>query len=421
MMKISFDDKATDKEKYIWNMLGSLSNAFSSLIFSIAVNRFFGSNSGGVFAFAYSNSQLMYTIGTFEVRPYQSTDVSEKYSYDTYFWMRMISCAIMVICSIVYAVCNPFSFEKTAVVLCLCGYRLMDAFSDLLAGRFQQKDRIDMSGKICFIRIVFCTIAFMMAMIISRKFLFSCIILLAASVVALWINEFRVVYVEDRRKYQFDIKKIAGLMTEVLPLFIGSFVMMYINNASKYAINSIYSDEIQNIYNILFMPAFVINLFSLFVFRPLLIKMALYREQKQYGSLLKIILKMYLMIVAITIVTVVGSALVGIPILSILYGVNLASYKIQLLFIMSCGGISALMTFAYYCITVLRQQRWLLIAYGAAFLVALLITRSLVKTMCINGAILAYAVSIGIIVAIFSVVIFTVIIKQMHIQNKNKR
>ena len=88
---------------------------------------------------------------------------------------------------------------------------------------------------------------------------------------------------------------------------------------------------------------------------------------------------------------------------------------------MSCGGISALMTFAYYCITVLRQQRWLLIGYGAAFLVALLITRSLVKAMCINGAILAYAVSIGIIVAIFSVVIFTVIIKQMHIQNKNKR
>lgn len=419
-MKISFDSKATDKEKYIWNMLGSLSNAFSSLIFSIAVNRFFGSNSGGIFAFAYSNSQLMYTIGTLEVRPYQSTDVSEKYHYDTYFWLRMISCMVMIICSFVYTLCNPFSFEKSVAVLSLSGYRLMDAFSDLLAGRFQQKDRIDMSGKICFIRIIFCMIIFMITMIVSRNFVISCIVLFVSSVVVLWFNEFRVIYIEDRRKYDFDIKSVAGLFKEVLPLFIGSFVMMYINNASKYAINSMYSDEIQNIYNILFMPAFVINLFSLFIFRPLLIKMALYREQKQFNSLLKIILKMYLVIMVITALAVGASALLGIPVLSLLYNVNLNSYKIQLIFIMLCGGISALMTFAYYCITVLRQQKWLLIGYGAAFVTALLITRILVKMLCIDGAILAYAISIGMIVVIFSMVIFTIILKQMHEQKENK-
>lgn len=415
-MKICFDSKSTDREKYIWNMLGSLSGAFSSLIFSIAVNRFFGSNSGGIFAFAYSNSQLMYTIGTFEVRPYQSTDVSEKYKYDTYFWLRMISCLIMIICSVVYTVCSQFSFEKSGVVLMLCGYRLMDAFSDLLAGRFQQKDRIDLSGKICFIRIVFCTIIFIAAMIITRNLLVSCIILFAASVLVLWINEFRFIFVEDRRTYSFDLNSIFHLVKEVVPLFIGSFVMMYINNASKYAINSMYSDEIQNIYNILFMPAFVINLFSLFIFRPLLIKMALYREQKQFDKLIRVILKMYFVIAIITFVAVLASAFVGIPILSILYNINLNSYKKQLMLIMSCGGISALMTFAYYCITVLRQQKWLLIGYGAAFIVALSITRWLVRIMCIDGAILAYALSIGLIVIIFSVVIFIVILKQMHMK-----
>lgn len=415
-MKIYFDSKSTDREKYIWNMLGSLSGAFSSLVFSIAVNRFFGGNSGGIFAFAYSNSQLMYTIGTFEVRPYQSTDVSEKYRYDTYFWLRMISCMIMIICSVVYTVCSSFSFEKAGVVLSLCGYRLMDAFSDLLAGRFQQKDRIDISGKICFIRIVFCTIVFLAAMVITKNLLISCIILFAGSVAALWINEFRFIYVEDRRRYIFDLKSIFHLITEVVPLFIGSFVMMYINNASKYAINSMYSDEIQNIYNILFMPAFVINLFSLFIFRPLLIKMALYREQRQFDKLIRVIFKMYLAIALITLAAVAGSAIVGIPILSILYNVNLDSYKKQLLLIMSCGGISALMTFAYYCVTVLRQQRWLLIGYGAAFIVALSVTRGLVRFMCIDGAILAYALSIGLIVIIFSVVIFTVILKQMYIE-----
>lgn len=50
--------------------------------------------------------------------------------------------------------------------------------------------------------------------------------------------------------------------------------MNYLNNAPKYAINTYYDETVQNSYNILFMPAFVINLLSLFVFRPLLTDLA---------------------------------------------------------------------------------------------------------------------------------------------------
>ena len=101
-MRSSINDTSTDRSKFIWNMIGSLASALSSLFFSVIVNRFLGGISGGIFAFAYSNAQLMYTIGSFEVRPFQSTDISEKYSFDTYFWLRIISCVMMIICSIIY-------------------------------------------------------------------------------------------------------------------------------------------------------------------------------------------------------------------------------------------------------------------------------------------------------------------------------
>lgn len=410
-MTSNVKNTATDREKFTWNMLGSLASSFSSLFYSIIVNRFLGSMDGGLFAFAFSNAQLMYTIGSFEVRPFQSTDIGEKYSLDTYFWLRMLSCILMVVCSIGYVIINPFSYKKSIVVLCLCGYRIMDAVADFAGGRFQQKDRIDLSGKTYFFRIMFCTIVFTMVMVISKNLIYSCLSLFIASIIVFFFNEWRYCFDEDRHKMLFEIHDVASLFKEVLPLFAGAFIMMYISNAPKYAINGFYDDEIQNIYNILFMPAFVINLFSTFIFRPLLVKMAVINEKKDYDGFLKIFARMYFVIFGITIVAMLGSWICGIPILSVVYGVNLAMYRKQLVMVMICGGISALMTFAYYSVTVIRKQKWLLTGYIIAFIFTIFVTRPMVKAWTINGAISAYGLSIGIIVALFTTMVVLYVYK----------
>ena len=59
------DEAVSNRKKFIWNMLGGLSSSGLSLILSIAVNRMLGGTYGGIFAFAYANAQLMYTIGAF--------------------------------------------------------------------------------------------------------------------------------------------------------------------------------------------------------------------------------------------------------------------------------------------------------------------------------------------------------------------
>lgn len=410
-MTSKVESVVTDKVKFIWNMLGSLASSFSSLFYSIIVNRFLGSADGGLFAFAFSNAQLMYTIGSFEVRPFQSTDIAEKYTFDTYFWLRIFSCMLMALCSIGYVIINPFSYKKSVVILCLCGYRIMDAIADFAGGRFQQKDRIDLSGKTYFIRIIFCTVVFTTVMVISRELILSSICLFMASVVVLFFNEWHYCFYEDRHKMSFEIHNILNLLKEVMPLFIGAFIMMYISNAPKYAINGLYNDEIQNVYNILFMPAFVINLFSTFIFRPLLVKMAVINEKKDYKGFFKIFAKMYLVIMGITIAAMLGSWLCGIPILSVVYGVDLTMYRNQLVMVMICGGISALMTFSYYSVTVIRKQKWLLTGYLLAFIFAVFITRPMVRKWAINGAIMSYGLSIGIIVILFTSMVLLYVYK----------
>lgn len=78
----------------------------------------------------------------------------------------------------------------------------------------------------------------------------------------------------DSIKIRFSRNSLWGIFKECFPLFLGTFMSGYILTAPKYAIDQYLTDEIQSYFGFLLMPAFVVNLFSLFVFRPLQTRMA---------------------------------------------------------------------------------------------------------------------------------------------------
>ncbi len=399
---------ATNKEKYFWNMMGSFANAFSSLILSICINRIIGSEVAGVFAFAYANAQLMLTIGAFEVRPYQSTDVSEKYSFSTYFFHRLLTCLAMVVATIIYIAAGGFDFQKNMAVLFFSLFKMIEAFTDVYAGRFQQMDRIDLSGKLFFVRVACSTIGFIIVISLTKSLILGSVVMFLISFGLFWIYDIRFIFDVDRKVHKTPMKDILLLTKDVVPLFIGTFVLMYLSNAPKYAINDLCGDDVQNIYNILFMPAFVINLFSLFVFRPMLTSMSSDWVKGEYRKLIKKVIKLYGVILGFTGAALIAAWYLGIPVLSMLYDIDLSEHRLNLMFVMLAGGISALVTFSYYVITVMRKQALLLIGYAIAFVFAFAFANFFVSKMELVGAIFTYFLGVMILLAVFvAIIIFT--------------
>jgi len=409
----------SSKKKFIWNMLGGLSSSGSSLLLSIIVNRMLGGTYGGIFAFAYANAQLMYTIGAFEVRPFQSTDVNEKYSFNTYLSFRIFSCLLMIILSFIYTILNGFSFEKNLVILLLVLFKAVEAFTDVYGGRFQQRDRIDLSGKLYFVRIVVSMATFILLTKILRNLVIATLGMFLSSLILFFIYDYQFVLQTDKENLKIETKYLFNLLKEVLPLFIGAFIMMYISNAPKYAIDEFYGDDIQNIYNILFMPAFVINMFSIFVFRPMLVGMAM---DWNLGNLKKFwidLLKIYGIILGLTVIALIGTWLAGIPLLSIMYGINLLEYKNQLMMVMITGGISAFLTFSCQVITIMRKQKILLFGYVISFGYAYIASKLMVQSFEIYGAILAYGTSMGLLVLLCLIIIVYTNLRRGR-ENENK-
>ncbi len=399
------EDKVSNREKYFWNMMGSLCNAFSTVILLLLVNWILGKEMGGLFSLACANAQMMLIIGGFEVRPIQTTDVDGEYSFQTYFTTRIISCVLMMCVCIVYSFFSGFRGEKLWVVIAFAAFKMVEAFTDVFGGMYQQYDRIDLTGKTFSVRVVFSTIIFGVALLCTHSLLAGAIAMVVVSFFLFFLYDIHFVMLFPNIKIGISFQRMDALIRDVFPLFIAAFIMSYISNAPKYAIDVFCSDILQNKYSILFMPAFVVNLFSIFVFRPVLVDMTKRWNQHDIAGLMRYIKKSVFFIIAMTIVCIVGGILVGIPVLSIIYRVDLSTDKLVLIVVMIYGGFSAFNTYFYYVITVMRAQNKILIGYITAFLVVLILSPILVRKLQLMGAAMCSAIGSMILDIIFVIII----------------
>ena len=409
--------ETTAKKKFMWNMAGSLCNSLSSMLLLIIVNRISGENRGGFFALAYSTAQLLFSVGGFEIRPVQSTDIKNRFSFDQYFTSRMLNCFVMLVCMIGYIVSNGYHGADALAVFWILSYRMVEAVADIYSGLFQQRERIDISGKEMLMRSGLATIMFTVILAVTDNLLYASMGLTLTSLLVMLVYDLRMKKYFEPERVKLTWKGIGGIYKACWPLFIASFIMNYLNNAPKYAINTYYDETVQNSYNILFMPAFVINLLSLFVFRPLLTDLAKDWEGDDRKAFTGIVKKMMALIGVLTVAACIGAYLLGIPVLSLIYGLDLSSYRLELVVVMICGGLNAYVYCLYYVVTVTGKQIYLLAGYGVGLAAAVLFDPILVQRAGIMGAAVCCTLSFALVFAVFLLITAVVIRKKKTILN----
>lgn len=393
------------KKDYFWNMMGSaMAAAFSVLIIWI-VTRVTGEYTGGVFAFAYTVAQQLQTVGQFEVRTYQSTDVKEVFSFDTYLSFRIITCGVMLAFAAIYGILHEGFTAGAWILFLVCVLKFFDAFEDVFHGMFQQHGKLYLAGRALFIRLFVTLVAFVAGLVISKDLIVSCIVtIIISTIVMLALNVSAAKKLVDV-KIHMDWKKIGDLFVTCLPFFIGSFVLLYIYNLPRYQMEEFLPKNYQTYYTILFMPASVINLFSGFAFKPLLTTMAVSWNEEREGDYFHILGKGIGMVSLFTLFATIAGFFLGIPVLSWFYGIHLAEYKLSLIFFLVGGGFSALSIILYYGLTVMRKQNLILIGYVMTVLMAMPVSKGMIRTWGITGASLLYLSLMVVLCIIFGMMI----------------
>lgn len=401
-----------NKSMFFWNFVGSSFNSVASFLLLLASTRAIGAEMAGIFAFAFSFAQLMLTIGRYGMRSYQVTDINEKISTNTYISSRVATCILMILTAVLIIMFFEYSLNKSIVVILVCFIKMCDAIEDVFHGVLQIKGKLDVAGKLLTIRNLFTIIIYTMCIFIYKDLILTCTLTAFFSIIlCLGIN------ICVTKKYLnftliFNKKELINLAKDCFPLFLASFLSIYIYNCPRYSIDKLLSDTLQTYYSIIFMPIFVINLFSEFIFKPILTPMADF-WQKDLKKFKRSIFSMFGVILFLAVMALLFGYFFAIPILSWIYNLDLSSCKEILMLLLIGGSVGASVYFLFNILTLIRKQKIVLFAYGASAFISTLISNFLIERFELYGAATVYFIA--------EVLIFIIYLSTLIIEIKNKK
>lgn len=382
-------EKSKNKD-FFFNMFGSSVNAAVSVILSIVVSRIAGYDAMGIFSLAYSTAQMMYYVGTFEMRNIQVTDAERKYTFSSILGFRLVTVALMWAASVIFALSRHASAEKTFVIIAVCVYMSFLSLTDVFQGNLHLNGYLRIAGRALGFSVIISAGVFSAVLAVTKDLVIASVAM--ALVPVIWMLAHDIPYSRNFSgvKPDFAPKTLWKLFLCSLPLFLSQFFNQYIISAQKFAIDSIMTDTALANYNCLVMPAFVINLLSIFAFRPQLVTLSEHWAKGEIKKFGRICVKLYLWIAGITVAALAGGYLLGIPVLNLLFGAHLNDLRGVFMILLCAGCFSAACTLTMTLFTTMRKQWICLIAYGVTALFAFFLPPVLVRTSGLNGAALSF-------------------------------
>lgn len=377
-------------KNFIWNTIGSTLNALSSLVILIIITRMNGLNNAGIFSLTFAVASILFVIAIYAGRNFYITDIKNTFSEKEYIFSRIITCDIGMIILIFYILYKKYDFFQNYILISLCVWKFLEAFSDIIYAILQKKDLLYKAGISLTIKTIVSWITFIVTNLITHN--------LMIAVSFLWIMPLFIMLLYDipqmaklvNFKEKININVILKIYLKEFFVFANTLLIMYILNIPKFAIERYLSNDIQAIFAIILMPASIIPLFSQFITAPIVNKLTHafgendLKKMKYIGN--KVIRLIFLFGLFATII----GYLIGIPVLNYIYNQDLNAYRTQFLIVLVSYifyGMSYIRIMELTIFRKLREQFWI---HLILTIVMTVISFLLIKFKGITGASTSY-------------------------------
>ncbi|HJG37645.1 lipopolysaccharide biosynthesis protein [Enorma phocaeensis] len=394
-MSVGTNEKPAGKAVFFWNTLGGFLSAFQSVAMLMVITRVGNVVDAGIFSIAYANANVFLNVGKFGVRNYHASDIKGRFSLATYFYARVFTTVVMVLLGAAYLFYSAsqlhYAPTKSLVILLTLIFKATDSIEDVFIGDCQRRGKLDVGAKALSIRFATNILVFSVALVLTQDMVPSLVIATVYSLLYVLLEPF---WMKSKRGLtSFGDASVSGvvkLLFECVPLFLATFLLLYIGNAPKYAIDAQLDDASQAYYGYISMPVLVINLLSSFIYNPFLPALTSAWTNGECSRFLRMFARQMVYIAAVTCMCVMGAFFIGAPVLGALYNADLERYVIDLLILLIGGGFMAVVSLFTLGITIMRRQTTLIWGYVAVSLTALVLSNSIVDLFGIRGASLLY-------------------------------
>ena len=403
--KLIIGGEPTSKSLFLWNMIGSAVYALASLVLTYLTIRIVGEVNGGVFGIALTLAQMFIYIAYFEMRNFQVTDASDKYTFAEYHTVKVINCILMMLVCVGYVFLKGYDLKKLAIVLMVCLYRMLDGYADVYEAEFHTRGRLDLAGKSMAFRTIISVGVYFAVLIVTRNVLTSVVWATISGVLGIIVFNVYVFECIGKISLSFSTKRLISIWQDCFPLFVGMFLWTYLLSASRIAVDNAMAPEYQSYYQVLFLPVSVINLLAGFLIRPSLLELTDLYSKNEMKAFWKIIIRMLLILLGFTVVCMAGAYVLGIPVLELIVACDLSEYRLMFVFLIFSGGVNALGYILYYVLTIFRRRKSIVVGYGIASLVAFFISTPFTKKWGLWGASASYLIVVSVLAVVFVICI----------------
>ncbi len=407
------------KKDIIVNAVGGGVAACQCAFLLIVVSRWQSVRMAGIITIGYAVANLALSICNYGVRNFQVTDLSEKYSFRVYLLHRGATCLMAVFLSMVYLwqkfSVGEYDIQKVRIIFEIILLKQLDGVEDVFLGWFQQKDQFFTGAWIMAVRQTAVT-ALMCLMILFKvtiENVFFVGILVSAGLDIIFLLKKCSKVQEDAWSWGAGYKKrlhegaeILYLGKECFPLAVGTSLTVYIANAPKYAIDAYATEEIQAVFGYLMLPVFVITLLNQFVYQPFIKKMGNLWNDRLYKLFRHYILRQCIFVIAITMLFLVACIWFALPLLSLMYKIDLTLYRKEFILLLCGGSLYALSYYLMVPITIMRRQGMIAATYSIVSVLLFLLNRFLEFNRNMIWVCWRYIIANGAVMLIFLIYVF---------------
>ena len=324
----------------------------------------------GMLALGMTVGNMMSALGTFNVRIYQVTDSSNRFSQNEYVAFRVLSLAVATALLLVYSIFISSSSECYLAILAFLVFKIDESFVDVLYGIDQRHERMDYIGISQMIRGVLVVGLFTAALVLFKSLPIALLVMTVPCIATTFLFDWRITSKLEPIKPRINLIHAKELFATCFPLVVSIFLLGMIVSIARQVYSSMNGVEKLGIYAAVATPAVLIQAGARFIYSPLIVPLCdLYHDDvRKFKSRLAGITVRF---AAIAAVAVVGLGLCGPLFLPLVFGDSIATYSGLFVGVLICSATSALLYFVSDILVLCRFIKWNCVTSVACFICAL--------------------------------------------------
>ncbi len=403
----------SDFKNFIWNAIGLTLNSFNSLFFLMAINRINGLNDSGIFTYAFALCTTTFYFSVFYNRTFQVSDYNKKYSFNQYFSLRVITIIISLLFVILFSLVNGFDMYKLLVIVFLMIFKCIEAMSECFYAVLQSDEKLYKTGISLSVKTFIGFSLFVIIDILTKSMILSLLSYCIFDLLVMYFYDYKEMKKVNNIKLKIDNSKMGKIIKDTYSLCIFTILCVYIINVQKYVMTYYSSNELQSIFGMIIMPGTIVSLLGNYILYPFVSKISNNLKDSNYNNIIKITVMICLSLLVIGLVMIVVLFFIGIPILNIIYGVDLIDYKIPFLILFIGAIFSAVSIILSNVLTILRDNKNQLYIYGFISIITTIVSVLLINNSGVIGASISYLVS-QIICLLLFICLYVIDIKKLR-------